>query len=284
MIMRKNKVFILVLLIGLLFAIRIIWGNTALESNHVMITSEMIPDDFSGYRIAHISDYHNTESNRLNKQLLKILKEEEPDMIAITGVLIDSRRTDIDVSLRFAEQAVKIAPCYYVTGNHESRIDDLDTLKSGLEALGVKVLDNKRLILQKGNDEITLIGVSDPKFMTRKIEEEDEIMRQCLTQLSKEADTYRILLSHRPELFEIYKQAEINLVFSGHAHGGQFRLPVLGGLIAPNQGFFPKYDAGVFTEDETSMVVSRGIGNSIVPVRINNRPEVVMVELRHDGQ
>ena len=268
----------------MLFAIWIIQGNTALELNRVIIESKEIPDEFSGFRIAHISDFHNTKSKRLKDTLLQYLNETEPDMVVITGDLIDSRRTDIDVSLRFAEQAVKIAPCYYVTGNHESRIDDLDTLKSGLEALGVKVLDNKRLILQKGNDEITLIGVSDPKFMTRKIEEEDEIMRQCLTQLSEEADTYRILLSHRPELFEIYKQAEINLVFSGHAHGGQFRLPVLGGLIAPNQGFFPKYDAGVFTEDETSMVVSRGIGNSIVPVRINNRPEVVMVELRHDGQ
>lgn len=279
MIMRKNKVFILVLLIGLLFAIRIIWGNTALESNHVMITSETIPDDFSGYRIAHISDYHNTESNRLNKQLLKILKEEEPDMIAITGDLIDSRRTNINAALQFAEKAAKIAPCYYVTGNHESQIDDFDQLKAGLETLGVEVLDNERLTLQEGNDEVTLIGVNDPKFMAKKISREAQEMERYLSGLSEDDDTYRILLSHRPELFEVYKQTKMNLVLSGHAHGGQFRFPGLGGLIAPNQGFFPEYDAGVFTENDTSLVVSRGIGNSIIPVRINNRPEVVMVEL-----
>lgn len=269
----------MVLLIGLLFAIRIVWGNTALESNHVMITSEMIPDDFSGYRIAHISDYHNTESNRLNKQLLQILKEEEPDMIAITGDLIDSRRTNINAALQFAEHAVQIAPCYYVTGNHESRIDDFDQLKAGLETLGVEVLDNERLTLQEGNDEVTLIGVNDPKFMAKKISREAQEMERYLSGLSEDDDTYRILLSHRPELFEVYKQTKMNLVLSGHAHGGQFRFPGLGGFIAPNQGFFPEYDAGVFTENDTSLVVSRGIGNSIIPVRINNRPEVVMVEL-----
>ena len=204
-------------------------------------------------------------------------------MIAITGDLIDSRNTEIDTALQFAREAVKIAPCYYVTGNHESRIDDFDQLKAGLETLGVKVLDNKRLILQKGNDEITLIGVSDPKFMTRKIEEEDEIMRQCLTQLSEEADTYRILLSHRPEMFDLYKQMGIDLVLSGHAHGGQFRLPFVGGLVAPNQGFFPKYDAGQFIEENTTMIVSRGVGNSIVPFRINNPPELVVVELMNQN-
>ncbi|MFQ7260015.1 MAG: metallophosphoesterase, partial [Christensenellales bacterium] len=91
---------------------------------------------------------------------------------------------------------------------------------------------------------------------------------------------YTILLSHRPELFELYSEYEINLVFSGHAHGGQFRLPFIGGLIAPNQGLFPKYDSGLYTEETTSMIVSRGIGNSIIPIRINNRPNLVFAELK----
>jgi predicted MPP superfamily phosphohydrolase len=92
-------------------------------------------------------------------------------------------------------------------------------------------------------------------------------------------DTYTILLSHRPELFELYVESKADLVFSGHAHGGQFRIPFVGGLIAPNQGLFPKYDAGIYEEGNTTMVVSRGIGNSIVPFRINNRPEIVLAEL-----
>ena len=87
-------------------------------------------------------------------------------------------------------------------------------------------------------------------------------------------------MAHRPELFDIYVESEVNLVFSGHAHGGQFRLPFIGGLVAPNQGFFPEYDAGRFEDEDTTMIVSRGVGNSIIPLRFNNRPEIVVVELK----
>lgn len=96
-------------------------------------------------------------------------------------------------------------------------------------------------------------------------------------------DAYCILLSHRPEAFEVYAGENIDLVLSGHAHGGQFRLPFIGGMVAPNQGLFPKYDAGVYTQGNTTMVVSRGIGNSIIPIRFNNRPEIVSVELLYQG-
>ena len=93
-------------------------------------------------------------------------------------------------------------------------------------------------------------------------------------------DVYRILLSHRPELFELYEKYDMDLVLSGHAHGGQFRLPVVGGILAPHQGFFPKYDAGLYVENDTNMIVSRGIGNSLFPFRLNNPPEVILIELK----
>lgn len=278
--MRKNRILIRMAVLVLSLAIWTIWANTALERNTIVVTGENLPDAFSGYRIAHISDFHNTQNGTLNAGLVQLLKENEPDMIAITGDLIDSRRTDVAAALQFVEQAVKIAPCYYVTGNHESRVVEYDELKSGLEALGVEVLENESLKLQKDDDEVILIGVNDPKFMTRKIEEEKEAMERCLEGLVSDGEDYQILLSHRPELFEVYVDAGLDLVLSGHAHGGQFRLPFIGGLIAPNQGFFPRYDAGAFTESGTNMIVSRGIGNSIVPVRFNNRPEVILVELR----
>ena len=102
-----------------------------------------------------------------------------------------------------------------------------------------------------------------------------------MEELVKEEDRYVILLSHRPELFDCYVENDVDLIFSGHAHGGQLRIPFIGGIVAPNQGVFPKYDAGVFTEDNTNMVVSRGVGNSIIPLRVNNRPEVVLVELEY---
>ena len=105
------------------------------------------------------------------------------------------------------------------------------------------------------------------------------MIRTKLDELADDQAGYTILLSHRPELFDTYVSGEIDLVLSGHAHGGQFRLPFIGGLYAPGQGFFPKYDAGMYSKETTSMVVSRGLGNSIIPLRFNNRPEIVLIEL-----
>lgn len=107
-------------------------------------------------------------------------------------------------------------------------------------------------------------------------------METHLQELMNESYSFTLLLSHRPELFEIYVNNEVDLVLSGHAHGGQFRLPFVGGLVAPNQGLFPKYDAGLYTEENTNMIVSRGIGNSILPFRFNNRPEVILIELQSE--
>ena len=105
------------------------------------------------------------------------------------------------------------------------------------------------------------------------------MIRTKLDRLADPEGGYTILLSHRPELFDVYAASQIDLVFSGHAHGGQFRLPWIGGLVAPNQGLFPQYDAGLYTSGNTQMFVSRGIGNSIIPLRFNNRPEIVLAEL-----
>lgn len=199
----------------------------------------------------------------------------------ITGDLVDSGHTDIDIAIRFAEEAARIAPVYYVTGNHEARLSQYDRLRNGLEAAGVSMLEDRAVELERDGEKITLVGLSDPDFTVRS-DIFGEVPAMVSTKLDSLADTessYTILLSHRPELFESYASSGIDLVLSGHAHGGQFRLPFIGGLVAPNQGLFPKYDAGVYMESSTQMVVSRGIGNSIIPVRFNNRPEIVIVEL-----
>jgi predicted MPP superfamily phosphohydrolase len=151
-------------------------------------------------------------------------------------------------------------------------------------ALGVAVLEDGKLRLERSGDAITVVGVQDPSFnVDPTLTDDEEILSAKLTVLVSEADGYTVLLSHRPELFEVYAAHGVDLVFSGHAHGGQFRLPLVGGVVAPNQGLFPKYDAGLFSEGQTHMVVSRGIGNSIIPVRVNNRPEVVLLELEADS-
>ena len=189
-------------------------------------------------------------------------------------------KTDIEIALAFTKEAVKIAPCYYITGNHESRIDEYDTFKSGLISQGITVLENKSVYIEKSNDKICLIGVSDPLFSTDNESHSSVIMKNTLDSLNINGDFFTVLLSHRPEPFKVYKEYSIDLVLSGHAHGGQFRLPFLGGVFVPSQGLFPEYDSGMFYENGTSMIISRGIGNSVIPFRINNRPEVVLIELK----
>ena len=258
-----------------------VWGNTALMTNAVAISSSRIPAAFSGFRIAQVSDLHNAEFGKNNAELLKLLSESRPDIIVITGDLIDANHTDVGIALGFAQESVRIAPTYYVTGNHEAASPQYDTLKAGLEEAGVIVLEDEAVSLERNGETITLLGLGDPDFTVKgdMFGETSAMVSTKLKNLDDGEGGYTILLSHRPELFETYVNCGIDLVFAGHAHGGQFRLPFIGGVIAPNQGLFPKYDAGLYTDGGTNMVVSRGIGNSIIPLRFNNRPEIVLVEL-----
>ena len=276
----KRIPIITLLVILVVLVIWVIWGNTALELNTYTITSSKLPERFDGYRIAHISDLHNAQIGKENEKLLAMLREAEPDIIAITGDLIDSRNTDVDVALQFAQEAAKIAPSYYVTGNHEARVNEYNELKSGLLSAGVIVLEDNSVEICIAGEHVTLVGVNDLSFETDYLLGDSEtVMQSTLSELLSNSDGFTILLSHRPELFDTYVDCEIDLVLSGHAHGGQFRIPFVGGVVAPNQGFFPKFDAGIYTEENTNMLVSRGIGNSIIPVRVNNRPEVILIEL-----
>ena len=280
---KKKKFIFLAVVAAVLVAlvIWIAWGNTALELNTYTVSSAKLPQSFDGYRIAHVSDLHNAEMGKDNEKLLTILRDADPDMIAITGDLIDSRSTNVEIALNFIREAVKIAPCYYVTGNHEARVNEYDELKSGMEAAGVIVLEDARAEISLEGKTITLIGVNDPSYQTDYLFGDSEtVMDTKLEELHTEDDVFTILLSHRPELFDIYADHGMDLILSGHAHGGQFRLPFIGGLVAPNQGLFPEYDAGIYTEGNTNMLVSRGVGNSILPFRINNRPEVILIELQ----
>lgn len=280
---KKKKFILLAVVAAVLIAlvIWIAWGNTALELNTYAVTSSRLPQSFDGYRIAHISDLHNAEMGEDNEKLLTMLREADPDMIAITGDLIDSRNTNVEIALQFAQEAMKIAPCYYVSGNHEARVNEYEELKTGLISAGVIILEDAQTEISIEGQTIMLIGVNDPSFKTDYLFGDSEtVMNAKLTELHTDGEAFTILLSHRPELFDAYAEHDVDLVLSGHAHGGQFRLPFIGGVVAPNQGLFPEYDAGIYTDGNTNMLVSRGVGNSILPFRINNRPEVILIELQ----
>ena len=279
---RKKRVLFVVAFVLVVLIVWTLWGNTALEVNEYEVVSDRIPQGFEGFRIAQVSDLHNAEFGEGNEKLIQLLSQTDPDIIVLTGDLIDSRHTDIEIALDFARQAIKLAPVYYVSGNHEARVREYEDLKMGLAEAGVVILENQNVQITREGESITLMGIDDPSFQEVYLFGDSEsVARQAIDDLQNESEGYTILLSHRPELFDLYVDTGMDLVFSGHAHGGQFRLPFVGGLVAPNQGFFPKFDEGRFTEENTTMIVSRGVGNSIIPIRFNNRPEIVLVTLRN---
>ncbi|MEE0880578.1 MAG: metallophosphoesterase, partial [Turicibacter sp.] len=169
-------------------------------------------------------------------------------------------------------------PIYFVTGNHEAWINHYDELEKKLLELGVHILRNESISLEINNQYIELIGIDDPEF---GVSVDNNLTKTLKTTVT---DSYKILLSHRPEAFKTYVSSGVNLVLSGHAHGGQFRLPVIGGLVAPNQGFFPEFEEGIHTKHQTTMIISRGLGNSIIPQRLFNRPHLIEITLKADAK
>lgn len=262
-----------------ILAVWLFWGNTALMLTEYTVTSENLPKSFSGYKICHISDFHDCEFGKDNEKLITMIKDTSPDIIVITGDLVDHRRPDVDHSVEFVKAITPIAPVYYVTGNHEEQIDSFDKLIEGITSAGATYLNNRSVRIEKGNEFINISGVDDPCFLVNYVHETEQISLDRTLDKVIPDEGFNILLSHRPDYFDIYVTHEIDLTLSGHAHGGQVRLPYFGGVIAPDQGFLPRYSEGLFTTGDTNMVISRGLGNSVVPLRVNNRPEIVVVIL-----
>ncbi|MDY4950083.1 MAG: metallophosphoesterase [Clostridium cadaveris] len=279
----KIKLFIEFSVFFIVVAIFCFWQNNSIVISNYTHHSRKIPPDFHGYKILHISDLHNKMFGKNQDYLIKKIKASSPDIIVITGDLIDRRRFDLDTAVCFINKAVDIAPIYYVSGNHEAWSGKYDKIKQSLKDAGVLILDDTSLELLKGENSIQLLGLSDPDFLTSNYLDgtNTKKLELQLKQWSNDIN-YKILLSHRPELFSLYIENNIDLIFSGHAHGGQIRLPFLGGLIAPDQGFFPKYTSGPYKNGNTTMFVSRGLGNSIFPFRVFNRPEIVVVTLKSE--
>ena len=272
------SVFILIA-VGVL--IRGLWENNHPEITRAVIKSDRLPNSFKGYKIAQVSDLHNAKIGGDNQRVLDLIKDANPDIIVFTGDIVDSRKTDFDVAVDFAKRAEEVAPCYYVCGNHESRLTNYQTLVKRLEGVGVTVLQNQKIRLELDGEYITLLGIVDPAFYNEyPSDQDDEYVAKTLANLLRLDDGFRVALSHRPELINTYAQFDLDVVFSGHAHGGQFILPLIGGLFAPNQGLFPDYTQGVHTVENTKLVISRGVGNSAFPFRFDNRPEVVLVEFQ----
>lgn len=276
---KRNNLKHMTIIISILTTIWLFLTNTRITTTRIKIRNSKIPISFCGFKIAVIADLHNRD---WGESLLGAIKREGTDIVVIVGDFIDATQTDIQIVLDFIRGTKEIAPIYYVSGNNEARSGQYESFKQLLIDEGVSVLDDSKLFLSRGNNDILLLGLQDPDNIEKSTSFYDNSIRieNKLKELIDDFEGYKILLSHRPEHFGTYVRSNIDLALTGHAHGGQFRIPFIGGIFSPNQGFFPKYTSGLYSKNQTDMIVSRGLGDSVIPIRINNAPELVIVELQ----
>lgn len=262
----------LIIVLAVVFLIYAIYQNKNVGLTFYTFSSEKVKKE---KRIVHLSDVHNELFGKNNSALIELIESAGPDYIFITGDLLDSRRTKVDRCYHLIEKIIKFAPVYFVTGNHESRKPFYPDFKAKLIELGVNVLDNRSLQVE----EINLAGIDDPGF---KAKPNEKVYRKIIEEQLKaiKMEAFNVLLAHRPQYFDIYAKYGFDLVLTGHAHGGQIRLPYVGGLFSPQQGILPKYTAGEYVLNNTKMIVSRGLGNSLFPLRVFNNPEVVVIDIK----
>lgn len=280
---KKIRILLIIILGATSISLFCVWQNNHITTTQINYSNVKIPDEFNGYTIVQVSDLHNKEFGKNQEYLLKKIRASSPDIIVVTGDLIDRRKYDLDTAIIFINGAMKIAPVYYVSGNHEAWSGDYKNISERLLSCGVQILDDNKVKLLKDEAMIEILGLSDPDFLTSDYMDgtNSSKLEEHLARLSDDS-VFQILLSHRPELFHLYVNESIDIIFSGHAHGGQFRIPFVGGLVAPDQGLFPRYTSGAYTQSQSTLIVSRGLGNSIMPVRLFNRPDIVVVTLQNE--
>lgn len=281
--MKKLLRFLIFTLVAVALAVTcLMWkyaDNTSLQITTYQVSGMKIPAEFNGYRIAMIADLHNAEFGDSNESLISLLQEADPDIIVFTGDQLDARKSGSEIVLELTKQAVQIAPCYLVSGNHEGSIPRYSQFETNLRLQGVTVLKDEIRELERDGAVINLIGLDDATLNKRYYQDGAKVaLETSLKELERDKNRYSILLAHRPEYFYVYERNGIDLALCGHVHGGQIRIKDKG-LIGPGKELFPEYDDGTYTIDESTMVVSRGLGNSIFPWRINNPPELVVIEL-----
>lgn len=245
-----------------------------LEISRYEVKSQKLPESFDGFKIVQLSDLHGAEFGEDGMELVEKVKELEPDIIALTGDFVTDEG-DLAAVEKLVARLVKLCPVYFISGNHEFGSGLAVKVRNILERAGVKYLSNEYLTISRGEDGILLGGVEDPLAYA------DMLSPDELAQKMNDAapDAFKILLGHRNYWMTEYPELPVDLIFCGHAHGGLIRIPGVGGLIGTDRRLFPDFDAGQFNNGRYTLIVSRGLGNSVSIPRIFNRPEIVCVEL-----
>lgn len=245
-----------------------------LEISRYEVNSKKLPESFDGFKIVQLSDLHGAEFGEDGMELVDKVKELEPDIIALTGDFVTDEG-DLAAVKKLAGRLTELCPVYFVSGNHEFGSGLAVKVRNILERAGVKYLSNEYLTISRGEDEILLGGVEDPLAYA------DMLSPDELAQKMNDAapDAFKILLGHRNYWMTEYPELPVDLIFCGHAHGGLIRIPGVGGLIGTDRRLFPDFDAGEYNNGRYTLIVSRGLGNSVPIPRVFNRPEIVCVEL-----
>lgn len=308
------KVFLLIIItLILVFAVNA-WANSKIWVSEIEVVSARLPENFDDFTIMQVSDIHSIRSEEQSEAIIEKLQTYQPDIIVLSGDLVDADYYASDLArieelgdeafdaegnalipdqmtLDCVEEMLEIATVYFTYGNHEMILLDDPTGNPFLVALiemGVIVLNNDATTIEIDSEMINIVGIQDPATIYKddmfstlsgtSWDKEPILIDYCVSLI--DPDLYTIAISHRPEYIDIYGEYPLDLVLAGHAHGGQVRLPIIGGLYAPGQGFFPEYTSGSYATTTGEMIVSRGIGNSEIIPRIFNPPELVFITLK----
>lgn len=283
------SVAILLLVFVMLF---LHWNNKSIVITDYVYESEKLPKAFDGYRITQVSDLQSEYFGKHQKNLIEKVEKTNPDIIVYTGDLLDRNHTNFDAAEEAMKGLLKIAPVYYINGNHEMAVEEnaMDGFYEKLTEMGVVLLFDCENKIEKDGETISLLGLSEHTVFSCKgfVRDNSEpldmdLFTDALKDLRQQAeeDAFTVLLAHEPQYLEEYAEAGFDLAFAGHAHGGQIRLPFTDGLYAPGQGVLPKLTSGIRHHEDMALVISRGLGNSTFPFRVFNRPEIVTVKLLH---
>lgn len=237
------------------------------------VTSAKLPESFSGFKIVQLSDFHGAP---FVDDIVSLVRAEKPDIIALTGDFITDG-DDLMAVRELAQQLTDICDMYFVSGNHDFASGKIDELSDILSSCGVKYLRNEYVTISRGDERIVLAGVEDPNSWA-DLEAPDVFVQRLRIEYP---DDYVVLLGHRNYWMDSFPKLPVQLVLCGHAHGGIVRIPGVGGILGTDRTLFPEYDAGQFDNGRYTMIVSRGIGNSVALPRIFNRPEIVSIILKN---
>jgi predicted MPP superfamily phosphohydrolase len=275
----KFKVLVpLVVVVNIFLAYSLFQFVSGIGISHYAIKSNSIPSEFNGFKILQISDLHCAIFGDKQEGLVNKVKAEKPDIIVLTGDMIDEGIGDMESISDLLDGITAIAPVYSVSGNHDKWYHGFLELQKLIEDKNVTLLENKSGKVTRNGKYINIFGIGDPDVWDYT--KAEQYLEKSISTL-KPSDGYNILLFHRANMFDSIKGKGYQLVLSGHMHGGQIQIPFIGGLVSPHGDWFPKYTQGKYEEDGTVMIVSRGLGNSMKIPRVFNPPELVVVTLRH---